>query len=132
FRAYAAAMRAIPPGTSRAAADAALAAAVPEAGIRAFLLQNFRPGASPPWRIGLAEIAAGLPEIEDWRMTGRFDGPTLFLAGARSDYIRPEHRPTIRALFPAARFVTLKDAGHWVHADNPEGFVGVVEAFMAG
>lgn len=52
------------------------------------------------------------------------------MAGARSDYIRPEYRPAIRALFPAARFVTLKDAGHWVHADDPEGFLSVVEAFV--
>jgi pimeloyl-ACP methyl ester carboxylesterase len=33
-------------------------------------------------------------------------------------------------MFPAARFVTLKGAGHWVHADNPSGFVGVLEAFL--
>ena len=54
------------PGLTRAQADAALATAVPDAGIRAFLLQNLRPGASPSWRIGLAEIAAALPGIEGW------------------------------------------------------------------
>ncbi len=134
FRPFAAAMLAISPGASRADADAALAATVPDPRIRAFLLQNFRPGASPhaasPWRIGLAEIAAALPAIEAWQVTGRFDGPTLFVAGARSDYIRPEHRPAIRAAFPAARFVTLKNAGHWVHADNPDGFVAIVDGFL--
>jgi esterase len=36
----------------------------------------------------------------------------------------------IRALFPNARFVTLKNAGHWLHAENPTGFVEVVEAFL--
>jgi esterase len=35
-------------------------------------------------------------------------------------------------LFPAARFVTVKDAGHWLHADNPAGFRAVVDAFLAG
>ena len=29
-----------------------------------------------------------------------------------------------------ARFVAVKDAGHWVHADNPAGFLGVMEAFV--
>lgn len=134
FRAYAQAMLAVPSGATRAAADAALAQAVPDARIRAFLLQNFRLGAAPhagsPWRIGLAEIAASLPAIEDWGVAGRFDGPTLFIAGARSDYIRPVHRPVIRALFPAAHFVTLKDAGHWLHADNPEGFIATVNEFL--
>jgi pimeloyl-ACP methyl ester carboxylesterase len=53
----------------------------------------------------------------------------LFLTGARSDYVSPEYRPAIRALFPAARFVALKEAGHWIHADDPDGFVSVVDAF---
>jgi esterase len=133
-RAYAEAMAAIPlhPGLTRAEADAALAEAVPDSVIRAFLLQNLRFDAAPEWRIGLSEIAVALPDIEGWtRPAGNpYPGPTLFIAGARSDYILPAYRPGIRDLFPTARFVTLKNAGHWVHADNPSGFVGVLEAFL--
>ncbi len=120
-------------GMTRAAADTALTAAIPDQAIRTFLLQNLQPGQSPSWRIGLAEIAAALPDIEGWNapvQRHRYSGPTLFIAGASSDYIQPEHRPTIRALFPNARFVTLKNAGHWLHADNPAGFIAVVEAFL--
>ncbi len=74
-----------------------------------------------------------MPVIEGWAAPAgaAYRGPTLFVAGAVSDYVRPEHRPAIRALFPAARFVTLKHAGHWLHADNPEGFVAVIEAFLS-
>jgi esterase len=133
-RDLAAAMAAIPltPSLTRAEADAALAALAPPA-VRAFLLQNLRFGAAPRWRIDLAAIAAALPTLEDWpeRDVAPYRGPALFVAGERSDYIRPEHRPAIRALFPAARFVTLKTAGHWLHADNPEGFAALVEAFLA-
>ncbi len=95
--------------------------AVPDAAVRAFLLQNLHLGASPAWRIGLAEIIAALPVIEAWDAPAdaRYSGPTLFIAGAASDYIRREHRPVIRTLFPTARFVTLKNAGHWLHAENP-------------
>jgi pimeloyl-ACP methyl ester carboxylesterase len=120
-------------GVTRANADAALSAAVPEAEVRAFLLQNLQPGAKPGWRIGLAEIIAAFADIQAWDASAdaRYAGPTLFIAGAGSDYIRPEHRPLIRSWFPHARFVTLKHAGHWLHADNPEGFVAVVEAFLA-
>jgi len=130
----AAAMAAMPlhAGLTRAEADAALAA-VAEPAVRAFLLQNLRLGADPRWRIDLAAIAAALPRLEDWpeRDVLPYAGPTLFVAGARSAYIRPEHRAPIRALFPRARFLTLKDAGHWLHADNPAGFAAVVEAFLA-
>ncbi len=135
FRAYAAAMLALPlsPELTRPQADHSLAPVIPNAGIRAFLLQNLQFGARPAWRIGMAEIAAGLPDIEGWRDpdTPPYAAPALFVAGAQSDYIRPEHRPLIRALFPSARFATLKDAGHWLHADNPDGFVAIVTAFAA-
>jgi pimeloyl-ACP methyl ester carboxylesterase len=135
FAAYAEAMAALPltPGLSRAAAEAALAAAVPEPAVRAFLLQNLRLSPTPAWRIGLAEIRRALPQILDWDAPpgARYPGPALFVAGAQSDYIRPEHRPLIRALFPAARFVTLKGAGHWLHADNPVGFARLAEDFFA-
>ena len=134
FRDLAAAMAAIPlqPGLTRAQADAALGEAAPP-GVRAFLLQNLRFGAAPHWRIGLAEITAALPVLEAWPDADAtaYAGPALFVAGERSDYIRPEHRPAIRALFPAARFVTVRHAGHWVHADNPAGFAAVLAAFLA-
>ncbi|CAH2599750.1 Alpha/beta fold hydrolase [Rhodovastum atsumiense] len=134
FRSYAEAMAAIPlrPGLSRAEADAALAAVVEAPGVRAFLLQNLRFGVTPAWRIDLAAITVALSGIEDWPPAEglSYPGPALFVSGARSDYIRPEHRPAIRALFPAARFLAVKAAGHWVHADNPTGFAAVMEAFL--
>ena len=83
--------------------------------------------------IKLIGVFPPLADIQAWDAASdaRYDGPALFIAGADSDYIRPEHRPLIRSWFPRARFVTLKNAGHWLHADNPEGFVAVVEAFLA-
>jgi esterase len=127
------AMAAIPLTASltRAAADAALTDAVPRPDIRAFLLQNLRFGASPHWRIGLHEIAAAIPDLEGWiDLPGSYAGPSVFVTGANSDYVRPEHRPIIRTQFPTARFVAIKNAGHWVHADNPAGFLSVLEAFL--
>jgi esterase len=124
------------PGLTRQVADAALARAVPRADIRAFLLQNLRFGTDPHWRIGLPEIAAAIPDLEGWEAvpgaseSASYGGPALFVAGANSDYLLPEHRPRIREHFPQARFVTVKHAGHWVHADNPAGFLSVVEAFL--
>jgi len=135
LRATAAALQALPvaPGLTRRAADAALAATIPEAGIRAFLLQNLRFDAAPAWRIGLAEIEAALPAIEGFASPpeSRFDAPTLFLAGARSDYIRPEYTQAIAALFPSARHAVVPNAGHWVHSENPGGFLDALAPFLA-
>ena len=130
---YAAAMQAIPltAGLTRRAANDALAEAVPDETLRPFLLQNLRFGAHPSWRIGLDEIASAIPDLEGWiDLPGPYRGPALFVTGAGSDYVLAAHRPIIRTLFPAGRFVAVKNAGHWVHADNPSGFQSVVQAFL--
>ena len=118
------------PGLTRATADATLAAAVPDPAMRQFLLSNLRFGVAQSWRIGLSQIAAGLPAIMGWDATGHFDGPTLVLRGERSDYVLSEHRALFRALFPCARFATLRDAGHWLHADAPDAFIATADAFL--
>jgi len=130
---FTAAMQAIQltPTLTRRQADTALAEAVPDPTLRPFLLQSLRFGADPHWRIGLEEIATAIPDLEGWiELPGTYPGPSLFVTGARSNYVLSEHRPIIRAQFPTARFVAVKNAAHWVHADNPSGFLSVLEAFL--
>ena len=136
LRAVVAAMQALPlhAGLTRQEADQALRAAVPEAPIRSFLLQNLRFETVPPsWRIGLAEIATAMPAIEDFAPPpgARFDGPALAMAGALSPYIRAEDHAAFRALFPRIRFVSIPRAGHWLHAENPQGFSAALAEFLA-
>ena len=133
FAAHATAMRALclTPGLTRAQADLMLVEAVPDGAVRAFLLSNLTLGAQPAWRIGLAEIAAALPDLLEWPASDRrFAGPTLFLSGALSDYVLPVHVPLIHRLFPAAEFAQVPQAGHWLHADNPAAFLEAVSAFL--
>jgi pimeloyl-ACP methyl ester carboxylesterase len=117
---------------TRAEADARLAATVPDAGLRAFLLQSLDLRADPPrWRLNLAALEAGMDRITGWPdLPGRFEGPALFLAGALSSYVRPEHREAIRRLFPRARIARIPGAGHWLHADRPAEFTAAVRAFL--
>lgn len=117
----------------RAEVDQQLVEAVPSPGTRAFLLQNLvldDDGAR--WRPNLAVIEAALPEISGWpEVDGRYNGPTLFVPGGKSDYVRPEHEPDIRRLFPSATFAPVPEAGHWVHAERLEDFLAVVTPFLA-
>ncbi|HYD29946.1 MAG TPA: alpha/beta fold hydrolase [Azospirillaceae bacterium] len=114
--------------------DAALAASVPEVGIRAFLLQNLvQEDRRWAWRINLDVIERDMAAIMDFPMPGGmrpFDKPALFLAGAKADYIRPEHHERIRALFPQAVIEMVPDAGHWVHAEKPSVVVERTTAFL--
>ena len=118
--------------SSRGEADARLAERVDDPAIRAFLLQSLDLKTDPPrWRLNLPTLAREMDTILGWPdLPGRFDGPSLFLSGGASDYVRPEHRETIRTLFPAARFARLPGAGHWLHAERPRDFAASVTAFL--
>jgi esterase len=120
-------------GMTRSEASAGLAGAVTEAGIRAFLLLNLRLGAGelPHWQIGLSELAAGMDAIQGWDQGGTsYDGPSLFVTGGKSGYVPTSIHDEIRALFPRATFAVLPAAGHWLHAEDPAGFLAAILPFL--
>jgi len=116
---------------TRRDADAQLADAVAEDGVRAFLLQSLDVKGRR-WRLNLDVLEADMDAITGWPegITGQFAGPTLMLSGAASDYVLPAHRETIRGHFPAARFAKIPGAGHWLHADKPREFEAAVRVFL--
>lgn len=116
--------------TSRTQASAALEASVPDAGVRAFLLQSLDV-AQHRWKLNLDVLGARMAEIIGWpELPGTFPEPTLFLSGGISDYVLPEHRETIRTHFPAARFAKIPGVGHWLHAEKPREFEAACRAFL--
>ena len=134
---FASAMRAMTlvPGMTRAAAHAQLEAAVPDRGVRDLLLQNLALGPRPAWRIGLDDIIASAADAEGWpefAPGAAYGGRTLFLRGEHSPYVLPEHEGAIRRFFPRASIATLRNAGHWLHADRPDDFARIVLDFVAG
>ena len=60
----------------------------------------------------------------------QFLGPTLFVYGGQSDYVRAEFEPRIRAWFPYAEMRAIVGAGHWVYADKPAAFVHALKRFL--
>lgn len=121
--------------TRRSDADAELAAAIPEAGARSFLLQNLvSEGGRFRWRLNLDAIEACLPELADFPdppADATYTGPTLFVRGAASPYVRAEHTALIKRLFPRAEIRSVDGAGHWVHVDKPREFLALVRDFLA-
>ncbi len=83
------------------------------------------------WLLNLDVLAAEMPKIMGFpEFDTHWDGPALFLSGAASDYVLPEHRSKIRTLFPGARFAKIPDAGHWLHAEKPRAFEAAVRTFL--
>ncbi len=121
--------------TRRGEVDRQLAAQIPEAALRSFLLQNLvTEEGRLRWRINLDALAAnmavltGYPDDLEGR---RYDGPAFFLSGAGSDYVLPEHHGAIRTLFPQAEIDAIEGAGHWVHAEQPRAFLERVQTFLS-
>ncbi len=103
--------------------------------MRGFLLQSLDLNAEggPRWLLGLEGIAASMPAIEgfDGAEGPVFEKPVLVLHGARSAYVTAEDRELFFRRFPRARFAEVPDAGHWLHADNPDAFATLVQEFCA-
>jgi esterase len=118
----------------RADADQRLQAAVGDAGVRNFLLQNLvKTDAGFVWRVNLDALAANMPELLGFPTPGEdaaYRGPTLFIAGGRSDYLGAGHRPLIERLFPHAEHAEIAGAGHWVHAERPAEFLDHLRRFL--
>lgn len=118
----------------RSEADAQLAAHVAEPGVRAFLLQSLDLKSDPPhWKLNLDALRDQMPLLVGWPdvTPGGFDGPALFLAGAESDYCRPEAMQAIRYYFPQAEIRTITGAGHWLHADKPAEVAAALDSFLS-
>ena len=111
--------------SSRKEADEALSKELTDMGIRQFLLKNLYwvEKEQLGFRFNLNVLRTKMEEIGDTiSATDIFNGPTLFLKGDRSAYITPEDIPEIKRHFPLAEIKSIANAGHWLHAENPQQF----------
>lgn len=118
---------------SRSEADEALSNFIKDAGTRMFLLKNLY------WvdkgqlglRINLPVLKENVSEVgEALPIHATFDKETLFLRGDRSEYIGVQDEAIIHSHFPNSKIVTIANAGHWLHAENPEDFYEAVIKFL--
>ncbi|XP_047570394.1 protein ABHD11 isoform X1 [Lutra lutra] len=139
FPSYMAAMRAVdipdgvPRSSARKLADEQLSTVIQDLAERHFLLTNLvEADGRFVWRVNLEALAQHLDKIMAFPpQQESYPGPTLFLLGGNSKYVRPSHHAEIRRLFPRAQMQTVPHAGHWVHADCPQDFVAAIRGFLA-
>jgi pimeloyl-ACP methyl ester carboxylesterase len=118
---------------NRSDAEDQLERLVPEPDVRQFLLKNLsrEPQGGYRWRMNLPVIQDAYPEILGFAGADfAYEGPALFVRGSLSRYIEDSDWPAIAALFPQASLQTVPDAGHWLHADQPQVFLETVQAFL--
>lgn len=119
--------------SSRRQADEYFRRFIPEPELRQFLLKNLarKDGHSYRWKMNLEGIHRNLENIyREVDSSLKYEGPTLFVRGGLSNYIRKSDEKMIRKMFPHSRFATIEEAGHWVHADQPQAFLRTVLNFL--
>ncbi|HHU10890.1 MAG TPA: alpha/beta fold hydrolase [Intrasporangiaceae bacterium] len=108
--------------------------------VKAFLLQNLRrSGDSWRWQANLEMVArdiAGEARMGGWPVTPgdypAYPHQVLWLVGADSRYVQDRDSEPMRELFPRTLQVTIKDAGHWVHSEQPQIVVHALRRFILG
>jgi len=119
---------------TRGEADKVLSDYVSYAGTRMFLLKNLY------WvekgilglRINLDVLTENVSEVgEALPIHAKFDKPTLFLRGDKSEYIAKTDEKLITTHFTDTEIKTVDNAGHWLHAENPKQFYEFVMNFIS-
>jgi len=119
----------------RGEADAALAAEIPDQGVRQFLLQNLELGKEgAKWRLNLDVLCGSMANLTAFPFEAgeqKYEGPTLFIGGSASEYLTPDRFDAVREFFPMAEIEIIDGAGHWVHAEKPAEFLTLATDFLA-
>lgn len=120
---------------SRQQADSALEQlGVKEWAMRQFLLTNLvRTAEGFAWRVNLPVLQRQLPQLAATPLDAadRYDGPTLFIRGDRSPFIRDEDSALIQHHFPAAEIVRLPDSGHNPHIEDRANLNRILQQWCA-
>ncbi len=118
--------------TSRKEADMLMCDMLPEPAVRQFLLKSFSADTPSHWQFNLHVLQTHYADIMGWPLTiqQKYEGPVLFIKGGASDYLQPEHQPTIQAHFPNAKARIIPGTGHWLHAEKPAIFNGIIARFL--
>lgn len=124
---------------TRGAIESELAKTIHDSTIRQFIMKNIHRNEHNLfcWKINLDVLCKSLPyllgDIHLEKIATQKtipEIPVLFIRGEDSDYILPEHFVSIRSFFENAEIETISNAGHWVHAEQPERFWEVLSNFL--
>jgi pimeloyl-ACP methyl ester carboxylesterase len=119
--------------SSRSQADEMIQYLVPEMAIRQFLLKNLYRTSEGQYHLRM-NVDAILNHYEEIigpvYFVEPFIKPTLFLKGSNSNYISQTDEFEIKRFFSNCRIATIPEAGHWVHADQPDRFLAATRQFL--
>ncbi len=117
----------------RSEAEEKLVFLIPEFSTRQFILKNLERNQDGTfkWKFNLDALEKNYSEICDLiPLNQLINVPTAFIKGENSNYIQEDDLQNIGKYFTKANFYTIKNAGHWVHADNPIETIQLMSDFF--
>src|SRR5450759_297632 len=123
----------------RGEAESILLEKIPSEKVRGFILKNLQrtTGNNFTWKINVSSLLNNLEKIMEG-VDRRADisqpitgFPVIFLQGADSDYLPSGDFRDIQKVFPAAEFIKVANAGHWIHSDRPEEVIKNIKKLLS-
>ena len=129
--------------TDRREAEAILSKNIPDTRIVRFLLQSLvrNTGPSGPsyrWQIGIDAVKEGFDEVCRGVLPQTIlpeqlavrEMPLLCIRGGSSPFFPENHIHRLRTVFPLLEARTVENAGHWLHVEKQDEFIGMVGDFI--
>lgn len=110
---------------SRKEIEGVLSTFIKEKGVVQFLMKNVyrKDKQKLAYRFNLEILQKKYNEVvTTFTTTKTFSKPSLFLKGSNSNYITPEDNMLVNKNFTNAQISSISNAGHWLHAENPQEF----------
>ena len=119
-------------------ADNMLKDVLPDRALRQFLMKNLgkSDAGNYVWKLNVKSLLNNLSNLSEGidpelvPDTGYRQYPVMFIRGEQSNYILNKDEQGIKRIFPLAQIVTIRNVGHWLHAEQPEIFIQTVKKFL--
>jgi len=121
--------------STRKEIDEALSKKIRSISLRQFLIKNIYRNKEGKfgWKINVPVLRKYLPAIihdvnenffNDYKPITSY--PVTFIRGLNSNYIQDKDLSLIKSIYPQSKIIDIPNAGHWLHAEQPEKFINAV------
>ena len=119
---------------SRTHADELLSNSIKDKFIRTFLIQNLELDEGKyRWSINLLAIKEAMTNLRSFPVPKKIktvEHKTLCIHGEKSNYVTKKHLKIFSNFFSNVSFVEIKNAGHYLHVEQPKEFYRALSNFL--
>lgn len=84
------------------------------------------------WKLNFLPVYDNIHKVMEEVVPGEpFNKPVLVIRGDKSDYVSDDDFKEMKEVFPLAAMETMEKASHWLHADDTQTFIKIVDDFLS-